>query len=81
MNIYSWLIHIVDTSFFLTNTYQWITLVQTDQSAKREREREFRELDSMFQPIWEREREREEEEEEKEEEEKEIYRVLNFTVK
>ena len=46
---------------------------------KREREREFRELGSMFQPIWERERERGEEEEE--EEEKEIYRVLNFTVK
>ena len=78
MNIYSWLIHIVDISFFLTNTYQWITLVQTNQSAKREREREFRELGSMFQPIWERERERGEEEEE---EVKEIYRVLNFTVK
>ena len=61
MNIYSWLIHIVDISFFLTNTYQWITLVQTDQSVKREQEREFRELGSMFQPIWERERERERE--------------------
>ena len=58
MNIYSWLIHIADISFFLTNTYQWITLVQTDQSAKREREREFRELGSMFQLIWEREREK-----------------------